>query len=255
MKYLVGGEEINFDIAEKITNYIINLPKTERECYGYGENSKGEVFVMYNNKHSVHAITFHLKKSIQNGHVCYELEGKPIGFANIDLAKKSKNLHLKFIKVLPEFQSMGIGRELLSYIESYAKSKGCKTQTLDCLSTYTDGHNVLEFRNEKRDIAILKQMKIGGAKVIDKNLKFYLSADYKRQRNRKPQNDYLTPMVKTNIKLRPTKIKSLFAYVHIRLTRFPIKSYALTPQAETFIKSQINKPKKQHIYEVAAKQL
>lgn len=183
------------------------------------------------------------------------MEGKPIGFANIELAKKSKNLHLKFIKVMPEFQSMGIGRELLSYIESYAKSKGCKTQTLDCLSTYTDGHNVLEFRNEKRDIAILKQMKIGGAKVIDKNLKFYLSADYKRQRNRKPQNDYLTPMVKTNIKLRPTKIKSLFAYVHIRLVSLPTESYILTPQVTRVIKKHFNKPKRRHIYDVAAKQL
>lgn len=242
MKRLVGGEEITPMLALKISEYINNIPGFKRECYGWAESSKSEVFLIYNNKTIVTALTFYMEEFTQNGKPVYIFKEKEIGFANITVAKRSKNIHVDYIKVYDKYQSMGIGKQLLAYIESYGKSKGCKTSTLDCLSTYTDGKNVLPFRNGRHDIEKLKQMKIGGLKVVDKNMQFYLSSHYKKQKNRKPMNDYLTPMIKNNIKLRPIEIKSLLGYFHINISRNFIEPLHLSHESTATLNRLYKKP-------------
>ena len=242
MRKMVGGEEITPTLILKIADYINSMPGFKRECYGWAETSKGEIFLIYNSKTVVTAVTFYLDEFKQNGKPFYLFKTELIGFANISVYKRSHNIHIDYIKVLDKYQSLGIGKQLLSYVESYGKVKGCKTSTLDCLSTYTDGKNVLPFRNEKADREKLKQMKIGGLKVVDKNMQFYLEADYKRQKNRKPLNDYLTPMIKNNLKLRPVKIKSLLSFVHIQLTRKRFEPMHLSQESMNALRRFTKRP-------------
>ena len=88
----------------------------------------------------------------------------------------------------------------------------------------------------------IKQMKIGGLKVVDKNMQFYLEANYKRQKNRKPLNDYLTPMIKNNLKLRPVKIKSLLSFVHIQLTRKRFEPMHLSQESMNALRRFVKRP-------------
>lgn len=243
MRKMVGGEKITSLLVLKIVDYMNSMPGFKRECYGWGETSNGEIFLIYNSKSIVTAVTFYLDEFTQNGKPFYLFKAEEIGFANISVYKRSHNVHIDYIKVLDKYQSLGIGKQLLSYIESYSKIKGCKTVTLDCLSTYTDGKNVLPFRNGKADKEKLKQMKIGSLKVVDKNMQFYLEADFKKQKNRKPLNDYLTPMIKNNLKLRPIKIKTLMSFVHLQLTRKPFEPMHLSQSSMNALKRFTKNPK------------
>lgn len=235
MTYFVGGAVISLSLVDKVTDYENSLTVSEREFYGIGQTNNKQLFVMRNNKHKVIAETFLYQEYKQkNGNTFVSFHPKEIGFVEFDISKRSKNIHISYIKVHPEFQGLGIGKELLAYVESYGKEKGCKTATLDCLSAYTDGVSTLVFRKEKGQNDTLRRMRERG-KVVDKNMKFYIGAQYHKQNNRKPQNDYLTPMIKNKLCYRMAKVKSLLSQIHFRLARHAFKTIKLSQKDFVFL--------------------
>lgn len=230
MTYFVGGATITFSLVDRVTDYENSLTAAEREFYGIGQTNTKQLFIMRNNKHKIVAETFLYQEYKQrNGNIFVSFAPKEIGFVEFDLSKRSKNIHISYIKVNPEFQGLGIGKELLAFVESYGKEKGCKTATLDCLSTYTDGISTLVFRKEKGQYDALRRMKDRG-KVVDKNMRFYTNADYHKQNNRKPQNDYLTPMIKNKLCYRMAKVTNLLSQIQFRLKRHAFTTIKLSQQ-------------------------
>lgn len=71
--------------------------------------------------------------------VLYEKDGKYIGFVNISVRNDYVNgtdtspvVFIEGIYVLPEYRSLGIGRELLEYAESFAIEKDISQLASDC---------------------------------------------------------------------------------------------------------------------------
>ena len=241
MKSLVGGVKININEALKITDFLNSISHSQKECYGYATTKDGQLFVIYNNKKHVEAVTFkYVQKHTENG-VVQEFVPVKVGHALIQIIKPEKRLHISFIKVEDEFKNHGIGSELLSYIETYAKEKNLKSVTLDSLCTYTNGKQTVEFRGDKQDRIKLEQIKKSG-KFIDKNLMFYRKNGYKLQSGRTPEWEYLKPMVKTHVVARKPQISSISSVVKVKVFR-PTKqvTYRIPKQTSVLIRNQTKK--------------
>lgn len=241
MKSLVGGVKININEALKITNFLNSISHSQKECYGYATTKDGQLFVIYNNKKHVEAVTFkYVQKHTENG-VVKELVPVKVGHALIRIIKGEKRLHISFIKIEDEFRNQGAGSELLSYIETYAKERKLKSVTLDSLCTYTNGKQTVEFRDDKQDRIKLEQIKKSG-KFIDKNLMFYRKNGYKLQSGRTPEWEYLKPMVKTHVVARKPQISSISSVVKVKVFR-PTKqvTYRIPKQTSVLIRKQTKK--------------
>ncbi len=221
MSKFVGGAEITPACALKVVKRINKLNHGHCEFYRYACSKNNELFVIYNNKHDIIAETFIPGVvTTEDGRQVLSLTSVTIGKAKIQLGKKSKTAHLSRIDVFKGYEGQGIGSEILSYFESYCAFKKYKATTLDCLQTFTDGDSVVVYRGERDDKRALEELKRKSQRVIDKNKAFYIKNGYQVQRGREPQNDYLIPMVKTNLVYKKPKIKHISqAFTKYRLRR------------------------------------
>lgn len=245
MKSLVGGVKININEALKITNFLNSISHSQKECYGYATTKDGQLFVIYNNKKHVEAVTFkYVQKHTENG-VTQELVPVKVGHALIQIIKPEKRLHISFIKVEDEFKNHGIGSELLSYIETYAKEKNLKSVTLDSLCTYTNGKQTVAFRGDEEDRIKLMQIKQSG-KYVDKNLLFYLKNGYRLQSGRKPEWEYLKPMIKTRIVARKPQVSKIASVVSVSVFRLKKPLVYRVPKSTSVLIQKKTKKRKQN---------
>ena len=245
MKTFVGGLKISVSEALKITDFLNSISHSQKECYGYATTKDGQLFVIYNNKKHVEAVTFkYVQKHTENG-VAKELVPVKVGHALIRIIKGEKRLHISFIKIEDEFRNQGAGSELLSYIETYAKERNLKSVTLDSLCTYTNGKQTVEFRGDKQDRIKLEQIKKSG-KFIDKNLMFYRKNGYKLQSGRTPEWEYLKPMVKTRIVARKPQISKIASVVSFSVFRQKKPLVYRVPKSTSVLIQKKTKKRKQN---------
>lgn len=249
MSRFVGGTPVNIDTALTVVKRIEALPPGKCEYYSYAKTKNGDVFVIYNNRHELKVITFEYKElPDENGVMIKSLHKKLIGYADLKHNKKKKTMHVAYITVSKEFEGMGIGSQMLEYIESYAAIKKCKEVTLDCLQTFTDGKERVVYRGEREDRTQIEILKKSGKPVVDKNKQFYVKNGFEVQKNREPQNDYLIPMVKSKIVYRKPKIKSIASELRFKLSRkIPVQKVLLESDQETLLRRMFKYGKRKEI--------
>lgn len=249
MSKFVGGTPVNIDTALTVVKRIEALPPGKCEYYSYAKTKNGDVFVIYNNRHELKAITFEYKEQPnEQGVMVKSLHKKLIGYADLRHNKKKKAMHVAYITVSKGFEGSGIGSQMLEYIESYAAIKKCDSVTLDCLQTFTDGEERVVYRGDREDRERLEILKKSGKPVIDKNKQFYVKNGFEIQKNREPQNDYLIPMVKTKVVYRKPKMKSIAGELNFKLSRNTHKQkIILEAKQETLIRRMFKKGKRREI--------
>ncbi len=256
MANFVGGAPLNISDAIKLTHYIKDLPRSKRECYGFSQLPNGEIFALYNNKKKLRAVTIiRVKTKDETGKTIIKTIPFNICEADLIVDKKNSRLHILLIKVDKQFRKHGVGSEVLSYLETYAKNHKLKKITLDCLSTYTNGRETIVFRGDRDDIIKLEQLKKKGP-VIDKNFKFYLKNGFQLNGSRKAEWPYLKPMVKKNLQVRKVKVFSLsqFAQFRFRKTDKYVK-YTSPKETSKLIHKHMKREKGFNTFEIGGKQI
>ena len=130
---------------------------------------------------------------------------RKVGYVQFLVDARHKNMHIKYVKVMNDFQGRGLGDELMEYAKLVASKLGLTQMTLDCLHTYTDGvTKVVDYKDPKSKAA-LKLLKQGNKPLVDVNLRFYKKHGFKRNFFKIPESNFLTPMILKNIVVKPGK--------------------------------------------------